>query len=930
MVQGGIPDKLDHRYEAKWLVRQLLDVVAGKADWLRFEGIMPQFEGFEFALRRGRVTEWHQTKINAPHGNWTVNALKREHVLAAFKNRLGANVDDRCLFISQDPAKDLRTLTEKAEIANDYSEFAQALAREQQDKFDQLKEGWGVDALIAYAWLRRCEFRTLPEAELDEITASHSALYFSTLDVSAFSILRTYAENRFNKELTTELVRAEIREAKAGGLTLKDWSLDPTLRERLDSETDAYLQTYSPFGAGGSTIPRWQSCELADRVTNPDGPNVILLTGIAGSGKSCVIRGLIDKLREWEVMHFALRIDHHLNRSNPQEIGQALTGREESPVTTLKGLEPDHLSVFIIDQVDAVSEVSGRSGAVKDAVLRMVNDARYYGTVRMVLVCRSFDLDSDPRFKELQAANSVERIEVPLLVWDDEVAPFLTDKGIDTNVLSPVQKELLCLPLHLAVFLEVSSEESGFVSRNDLFARLIEKKDRAIRQDRSLTWSIMKPLTVLAGWMSDHQSLNAPQAVFDEFPGAQDLLISEGLIIQSRGHVHFFHESFFDYLYARAFVVGTQSLVGLLTSNNTEQHLFRRTQTRQILETLRQNDPGRYLRELASVLKSDAIRYHIKAAVAQWLGALSDPTEQERDIVLQLDDDNAAYLPLVRYALMASVGWFDRLYKGGWVRSVLHGANDERRRSVLRWLSNIARERPTEVADLLESWWEHDPERGIHLLDWFGSVGRQNQDQRLIALCEKVIRSRPLGLLEDNGQRRREMFLATWTETNSEEGVGILQALFDTWFDAHPGHHPFERDALHDQDLYTLGQVAEKTPRAFIMGTIDALIRSIDEIKRREAAGERDYSFEHRTFSGHRFGADKFLGFFRSALQQAASDAPDAADEFLSRLDVSKHEVLLHLHLEVVSANGEAFAGHLLELLDNTYLFQAGWDGADW
>src|SRR5208337_3270892 len=36
------------------------------------------------------------------------------------------------------------------------------------------------------------------------------------------------------------------------------------------------------------------------------------------------------------------------------------------------------------------------------------------------------------------------------------------------------------------------------------------------------------------------------------------------------------------------------------------------------------------------------------------------------------------------------------------------------------------------------------------------------------------------------------------------------------------------------------------------------------------------------------------------------------------------------LHLETISANGEALAGHLLELLEIEYLFDAGWQGAKW
>ena len=37
MISGGIGDRLGNRYEAKWVVRCLMDVIAGKAEWLNFE-----------------------------------------------------------------------------------------------------------------------------------------------------------------------------------------------------------------------------------------------------------------------------------------------------------------------------------------------------------------------------------------------------------------------------------------------------------------------------------------------------------------------------------------------------------------------------------------------------------------------------------------------------------------------------------------------------------------------------------------------------------------------------------------------------------------------------------------------------------------------------------------------------------------------------
>jgi hypothetical protein len=71
MFPGGIADKLGNRYEAKWLVRQLLDVIAGKLTGSDMRGYT-SIQGFEFAVGRKGATHWHQTKINAPNGNWTI------------------------------------------------------------------------------------------------------------------------------------------------------------------------------------------------------------------------------------------------------------------------------------------------------------------------------------------------------------------------------------------------------------------------------------------------------------------------------------------------------------------------------------------------------------------------------------------------------------------------------------------------------------------------------------------------------------------------------------------------------------------------------------------------------------------------------------------------------------------------------------------
>ncbi|MDK4735901.1 hypothetical protein [Rhizobium sp. CNPSo 3490] len=927
MFSGGIADKLGNRYEAKWLVRQLLDVIGGKCSTLIFEGIDPAFKGFEFSLARDGITEWHQTKISNPNGNWTLAALRREGVLEAFKHRLSSTTHDLCVFVSQHPARDIADLVGKAEICTDKDEFVKSLGKGAKADFDELKILWGVDDKTAFSWLNRSHFRVESQRSIESVIDTYCDFYFDNKSKTEFEILQEFLVQRINREITTESARADIQ--REGKLKFKDYALDPTLAQRLHAENSAYLDTYIPFGAGRETLIRPEAQEIADRIADPNGPPVILLTGVAGAGKSGVIRELIAKLSSVATTHLAFRVDHHLDCKSPQALGRAITGREESPVATLRGVSIGQKSALIVDQVDAISEISGRNGAIKQAVLKLVDDVRNFGNVVIVISCRTFDLENDDRLKALKDTHGVEHIDVQLLDWENSVKPLLLSKSVAVDQFSPSQIKLLRLPLNLALFFETYDPLAPMVSsRNELFRLLLEKKRKVIGTDRTISWDVLEPLSCLAEWMSERQRLDAPDAVLSSFGGALSVLPSEGLLVRSRGNANFFHESFFDYVYALTFAGRKISLEALLLQ--TEQHLFRRTQVRQILENLRQVDNARYLCELRSVVDNPKIRYHIQVAAAQWLGSLNDPTPEERDIVLLLDKTTGPIPALVRYAFFASPGWFDRLQADGWVPEQLLGANTERADTILWWLSNIASERPVEVAGLLDKWWGGDPERAKRLLNWFGFVKRQKPDETLVDLCARVTRSNPPGMFERRGQNHRDLLLHTWAGENPHGAEKVLKAYFESWFEAHPGLHPFERDEFRDLDAHSLGELAKKAPEVFIDGTIETFIRSVDSIVLKNSNGINDYSFRMRFASGNHFGADAFLSMFRDALAKVALESADRAREILKRINPDKHEVCAHIWLETIAVDGYGLKDLFVELLDCEHIFDAGWNGADW
>lgn len=921
MIPGGIAGKLGNRYEAKWLVRALMDVIADKAHWLNFESVETDYQGFEFAIARGEITEWHQTKINSPAGNWTINALKKEGVLKAFSNRLSADENAHCFFVSQDNAKDFRTLTEKAQTANSYAQYAGILSERQNDSFQQLKKAWQHPDEVVFEWLNRSYVEIISGRALDAIIESYGDLYFHGGGEGVFPNLRDVLETHFNKPLTTEAIRRAIK--LKGALKFKEWAFDPTIQHRVGEETEAYLQTYTPFGAGGETVTRGQSDTLIDEILKPDGPELVLVTGVAGSGKSGIVRSAIGKLRELKVPHLAFRIDHYLSCGTREELGKKLTGREEGPVSTLKGTFPSTSSILFIDQVDAVSEVSGRDGQVKEVIFRLITDAHNFGGVKIVVVCRTFDLDSDPRLKRLKEDNRTKQIDVPLLEWDADVEPLLKNKGVDVTSLGAPQRQLLCLPINLAVFMEIDDPEFSFHSLSNLHNVLIEKKQRIISKERKIFWSLAQPLTAMCDWMSERQKLNAPVSVLDAYPNAADILCSEGLIVSSRGQVNFFHESFFDHVYARSFVTNDLSIVDLLTK--TEQHLFRRTQVRQILEALRQNDINRYLIELESVISSNDIRFHIKTAISHWLSSIDKPIEREFEIISRFNKSNGKYSQFFHNAVLSTHTWFDLLNKASWIRRQLDSKEKECTEAVLWWFSNIAGERPGEVASLLRAWWGGDKERSERLLNWFGLVKRIKPDDDLVQLCVDVIDSCPNNLFQDQGLNPNMMLLHNWGVCGH-----VLHSIFEAWFALYPGQNPFEHGEFKAIDTDYLTEIAKKAPQAFLYGTTDTIARSIEMVIAENKTGGNRYIFNRRRYSGHRFGFDEFLAMYRSALKKIVKKAPEATNIYLGKLNPHKHQCLMHLHLEAIQSNPAVFGKRLPMLVSNKMIFDAGWIGAGW
>ena len=898
MFPGGIAAKLGNQYERKWAVRKLFEVIADRATSIRYEGVTEDFRGFEFALRRPDYVEWHQTKINAPSGNWTLYRLKQEGVMDAFKRRLSGDGASRCVFVSADPASQMRKLCDKARMANDANEFLDVFSEEDKETFDELAKLWDVDEGNVFEFLRRSEFRTESVQAMDEAIDMYGR-HLLRGEADIFACLSNYLLNNLNALITTEVARAWVRNSSP--FMFRPAALDPTLSEKFNSANRRYLDSYQPVGIAGRQIPRAEADAVLVELQAADGPSLILLTGEAGSGKSGVVREVMSGLRASVIPHLTFRVDRYLSCRTRNDVGSFVLDCDESPVSVLANLAGGNFSVLIVDQIDAVSESSGRTGTVKDILLELVRETRHYGDVRCLLVCRSFDLENDPQYRELERNHQAKQIQVTPLAWERHVVPILEHAGVATESLTDGQRRLLSLPINLSVFIDIGDPVFGFTTSTELMQRLLQKKIQDLQRARNVRWSVQGPLYAMAEWMSDKQELSCPDSVLDDFDCARDLLSSEGLIVVEQHRLAFFHESFFDFVFARNFARFGRDIADFLTS--TEQHLFRRTQVRQILTSMRDTDRRRYLEALETVLTDPRIRLHIKHAVAQWLASVDDVTLGELEIILGLDDEGEEFPVLIRKALFVSESWFDLLNDAGYISNMLRTAEGPRLPTLLVWLGNIADKRLGPVVTLLDNWLNDDPECNQQLIRWFGSVHPMPADRALTALLRDVIRSGPGNLFLEGRWRRVVGLLSGLCELHPVACSEILRTLFAKWFENNPGKHPFSLHEAREINTHDLAELAQKAPAVFLDGMIPALVKSVQIALNKNSSG---YGILFLYDTGAERGLHELFPLYRDAFRKLAETSPAETETFLGQLDPTLHQVLLYLYLETIRANPSA------------------------
>ena len=739
-LPGGPADKLGNRYEAWWTVAECVRLLRGGTESIRIED--PDGEKAEFIVRVGSRRERHQVKRSHPNGKWSLAALASDGLLRAIGDALAGN-DDRFVFVSGSGARELADLCEAARGAESDEEAERVFlaAKGRRRSFEKLLDHhWKCAAPAAIERLRRIEVRTIDERSLEETVRWGVQALFLADPGKVLSALRAIVEDSVHRTITRQ---ALVEELARCGFRMRRLPCPERAGIAVQEATDRYLAGARRRLIRQTLVPRAAAETLLSRLEEIATDSIV--TGKAGSGKTACVVEATEALRERGLPVLTFRLDRipFQSASTTLDIGRHL-GLEESPVLVLAAAAEaaDCPGVLIVDQLDAVSTMSGRSSGMFDVVEGLLQEARgerARTVLHTVVVCRAFDWQHDHRLRQLVPSRpdtQAETTEVEVTEFTvNEVRVLLTEAGFDPALFREHQLALLRLPQNLSLFLEAgfdTSQTPAFGTATQLFDRYWTEKRRAVAEriaPSSDQW--MEVIERLCNELDSAQQLSALRETLDDFPPAcVDQLASEGVLTFDGRRYGFGHESFFDYCFARVFIKRRESLASFL--KGSEQHLFRRAQVRQVLAYLRDADRARYGKELRALLSDEGIRTHVKDFAFALLAEVTDPAEEEWTIWQQWiapaleaikegvpNPDKLSEIAWVRF--FGSPSWFEATDRRGIIEDWLASDNDRLVNVAVHYLGRHQRHSPDRVEALLEPYTDCGGEWALRLrslMEW--------------------------------------------------------------------------------------------------------------------------------------------------------------------------------------------------------------------
>ena len=424
--------------------------------------------------------------------------------------------------------------------------------------------------------------------------------------------------------------------------------------------------------------------------------SITVLLGQPGCGKSTLLAKLGLNFESKDVSLLAIKTDQlPADIKDLKQIFSTSDVLPETADTCLKTIAKNGKTLLLLDQVDALADLSDLKTERLNRILDLVYSLLETPNLHIVISCREFEFKHDSRLRRLDKYTS---ITLALPSWKD-ICIILQKNKLDVAKINSFPKEIkeeLLIPQYLNIYLAIYNANSTNLHYFDSYQLMLQKLwETKIKEDCE------QFINNIAEIMSKKEELWLPLSDFVKNTDQINELIALDILVknQSEKKLSFRHQTYFDFAHARNFINQKNSLFDYVKSR--QNSLFLRPKLWQIIHYLRNAELTRYHQELTQILDFKELRIHVKQLLIEFIGQVSKPSEIEQQWVLKLLDSQ--HCDRMINAMVGNDHWFYYIEKTCLVDLIKKTPVD------LPALPSLLKEAPSEfyvmISELLQTHW---------------------------------------------------------------------------------------------------------------------------------------------------------------------------------------------------------------------------------
>ena len=683
--------------------------------WIEVDSVSYSVDDVVIGKSDGALICCQCKKNQTNYRHWTIADLADELIKAS--SLLANNMKAEVRFYSRSPFGKLAKLREYATTQPTQASYKKNLTQKHQETDTKLATEIinRTPNLSTYEFLRRTTFET--SSELDRLeTLLHERLRsMASNSTAAFNALWTRIDH-LGGRMSSSSVSASpqhrlIKEDLKAILQQAGAMLAPSIN--LQEARASFIST-SAIGRSWQrhiakkSIPRLVVNELLAAIDS--GKRAILLTGLPGSGKTCVMLAVQEALEKQaqnrtDLVPIFIQAREFADLATVQE--RQAQGLSDVWVEQAARMAEEVKVVVVIDSLDVLS--IAREHSILTYFLAQIDRLLLVPNITVVTACRDFDRHYDRRIAGRQWDCE---LNCPPLNWESEVIPLLDMLGIHTATIDTVTRELIQNPRELVLFVELAQQEGSFniVTSQALAQRYLET---IVRANNALGEKAIHAIEAVANEMLSLRSLSIPQQRFNASQDIQRELCSLNVLQQTQdGKLTFGHQTLLDVL-----VISSAVRSGI-TLNDFIQTLppvpFVRPSIRSFVAQLATGERSDLRKQLRTVLTGSAA-FHVRRLIAESY-VEQIPQDDDWPLIRDLRNNHREIFQVI-YTQGALVDWHHFWLKH--LKPVLIDTQDEdgltaHVHRVSQWINEDA-------VGVLQFWTE------ALSLDWFDGKGIAGQ-----------------------------------------------------------------------------------------------------------------------------------------------------------------------------------------------------------